>query len=62
MVLYLSLMCQCGLHVMLSSHIGILVRLLAAEPHSIAGLVLPSQCLCETILPTLYSMAWDWRV
>ena len=34
MVLYLGRMCQCGLHVVLWSHIGILIRFLAAEPRS----------------------------
>ena len=32
--LYLCLMCQSGLHAVLSSHIGILMHLPAAEPHS----------------------------
>ena len=31
-------------------YIGILMRLLAAEPPSTAGRVLPSQCLCGMIL------------
>ena len=47
-------MCQCRLHAVLWSHIGILMHLLAAEPRSTAG--------CLTILDTLYSMVWDWRV
>ena len=38
-VLYLY---QCGLHVALWSHIGILMRLLAAEPRSTAGVLFPS--------------------
>ena len=37
MVHYLCLMCQCGLHSVLWSHIGILQRLLAAEPRSTTG-------------------------
>ena len=36
MVLYRCRMCQYGLHVVLSSHIGILLRLLAAEPVSVS--------------------------
>ena len=44
-------------------HIGILMHLLAAEPHSNADRPLfPSQCPCRTNLLTLYSMVWDWRV
>ena len=62
MLLYLCRMCQCGLHAVLWSHIGILMRLLAAEHRSTAGLLFFSQCLCGTILLTLYSMVWDWRV
>ena len=38
------------------------LRLLAAEPHSIARLLFPSQCLSGTILVTLCSMVWDCRV
>ena len=38
------------------------MRLLAAEPRSIAGLLCPSRCLCGTILVTPCSMVWDWRV
>ena len=37
MVLYVDRMCQCGLHAALWSHIGIIMRLLAAEPRSTAG-------------------------
>ena len=62
MMHYLDRMCQCGLHVVPWSHIGILVRHLAAEPHSTAGLLFPSQCPSGTILLTPYSMVWDWRV
>ena len=58
MVLFLCLMCRCGLH----AHIGTLMRLLAVEPHSIAGLLFPCQYLCGTILVTSCSMVWDWRV
>ena len=61
MVLYLDRMCQCGLHAVLGSHIGILIRLLVAEPRS-TGLLFPSQCPCGTILLTQYSMVWDWQV
>ena len=37
MVLFLSCMCQCALHEVLWSHIGILIRLLAAESGITAG-------------------------
>ena len=62
MVLVLCCRCRCGLHAALCSHIGSLMRLLAAEPRSIAGLLFPFQYLCATILVTPYSMVWDWRV
>ena len=62
MVLYLDRMCQCWLHAVLWSHIGILMRHLAAEPRSTAGLLFPSQCASGTILLTQYSMVWDWPV
>ena len=57
----LDRMFQCGLHVVLWSHIGTLRHRLAAEPRSTAGLLLPSQCP-GTILLTPYSMVWDWQV
>ena len=50
------------LHAVLLSHIGTLMRLLAAEPFSIAGHLFPGQCLCGTILVPPCSMVWDWRV
>ena len=63
MVLFLDRMCQCGLHAVLWSHIGILMHRLAAEPRSTAGLFSPvSACPSGTILLTPYSMEWDWRV
>ena len=62
MVLYLDRMCQCGLHAVLWSHIGTLIRRLAAEPRSTAGLLYLSQCPSGTILLTPYSMVWDWLV
>ena len=37
MMLYLRHICQCGLHAVLWSHIGILMRLLAVESRSTAG-------------------------
>ena len=37
MMLYLWRMCQCGLHALLWSHIGILMRRVGAEPRSKAG-------------------------
>ena len=60
--LYLCLTCQSGLHEVLWSHIGILLRLPAAEPRSTAGLLFPSQYLSGTIWLTPYSMVWDWRL
>ena len=38
------------------------MRLLAAEPRSIAGLLFPCQYFCGTILVSPCSMVWDWRV
>ena len=55
-------MCQCGLHAVLFSHIGTLIRRFAAEHRSTAGLLFPSLCCSGTILLTPYSMVWDWRV
>ena len=52
MVLYLCRMCQCGLHAVLWSHIGILMFLFAAEPRSPAGLLFHSHYLCSPILLT----------
>ena len=60
--LYLCLTCQSGLHAVLWSHIGILMRLSAAEPRSIAGLLFSSQYLSGMIWLTPYLMVWDWRV
>ena len=60
--LYLCLMCQSGLRAMLWSHIGILLRLLAAEPLSTPCLLFPSQYLSGMIWLTPYLMVWDWRV
>ena len=62
MMHYLDRMRQCGLHVVPWSHIGILMRCLAAEPRSTTGLLFSSQCPSETILLTPYSMVWNWRV
>ena len=61
-VLYLCRMCQCGLHTVFRSNIGILIRLFAVEPCSTAGPLFPSQCFGGTIVLTMYSMVWDWRV
>ena len=44
------------------SHIGILMPILAAEPRSAAGPLFAYHCPCGTILLTLYSMVWYWRV
>ena len=41
---YLDHMCQCGLHAVPWPHIGVLMRHLAAEPRSSAGLLFSSQC------------------
>ena len=54
--------CQWRLHAVLWSHIGTLMRLLAVEPRSTAGLLFPSQCPSGTISLTPYLMVWDWRV
>ena len=62
MVLYLDRMCQRGLHDVLWSHIGTLMHRLAGELCSTAGLLSPSRCPSGTILLTLYSMVWNWRV
>ena len=45
MVLYLDHMYQCELHAVLWTHIGIVMRRLAAQPRSTAGLLLPYQSL-----------------
>ena len=42
--------------------IGAHMHRLAAEPCSTAGLLFLSRCPSGTILLTLYSMVWDWRV
>ena len=62
MVLFPDRMCQCGLHAVLWSHIGSLMRCLVAEPRSIAGPLFLSQCPSGTILLALYSMVWNWHV
>ena len=62
MVLFLFRMCRCGLHAANRSHISTPMRLLAAEPRSIAGLLFTCQYLCGTILLTPCSMVWDWPV
>ena len=46
----------------LIAHRYTIMRLPAAEPDSIAGLLFPSQYLSGTIWLTPYSMVWDWRV
>ena len=62
MMRYLDCMCQCGVHAVPWSHIGILRRCLAAEPRSTTRPLLPSQCPSGTMLLTPYSMVWDCRV
>ena len=56
------LLCQCGLHVVPWSLISKIMHLLAAEPHSTAWLLYPSQHLYGTILMTAYSVVSNWRV
>ena len=53
---------QCLLHAVPRSHIGMLMRLLAAERRSTAGLLFISLCFCETILQTKNSAVWDWQL
>ena len=53
---------RCEVHAVLWSHIGTLMRLLAAEHRSTAGLLFTFQYLYGTILVSQYSMVWDWRV
>ena len=60
--LYLCLMCQSRLHAVLWSHIGILMRLTAAEPRSTTGLLFSFLYLSGTIWLTPHSMVWNWRV
>ena len=62
MVIYLGRMCQFGLHPLHWTRIGILKRLLAAEPRRTAGCLFTCQYLCGTILVTPYSMVWNWRI
>ena len=62
MVLYLDRMFQCGLHAVIWSHIGALMRLLAVEPRSTARFLFLYQSPSGTILLTQFSMVWDWRV
>ena len=60
MVLFLDRMCQCGLHALLWSHIGILMRRLAAEPRRYRKTLFPAQGPSSTILLIPYSMVWEW--
>ena len=55
-------MCHCGLHAVLWSDIGILMRFFAEEPRSTAATLLSSQCPCGTILVTPYTLVRDSRV
>ena len=69
-MLFVGRMCQCGIHSVLWSHIGIHIRFFAAEPRNTRsfrtffnwGPLFLSQYLLGTILLTPYSMVWDWRV
>ena len=60
MMRYLDRVCQCGLHAVPWSLIGIVMRHLAGEPRGIAGRLFPSQCPSGTILLT--RVVWDWRL
>ena len=62
MVLCLDRMSQCGLHAVLWSHIGTLMRLLAAEPRCTARFLFLSHCPSGTNFLTPYSMVRDWRI
>ena len=42
------------LHMLLWSHISMLMCFLATKPHSTVGLLLPSECLCVMILLTVF--------
>ena len=53
MVLFLGRMCKFGLHAVLWSHIGMLIRFLAEEPHSTARVLFSTQCRCGCI-------RWCW--
>ena len=57
----LPLPCQCGLHVVLWAHIGILAHLLDIEPYSTAGLLILSVSLWNDLADP-YSMVWNWLV
>ena len=54
MVLYLCRMCQCGLHPVLWSIIGVLMPLLAVGPRSPACLLFPFHDHCGTIKVTVF--------
>ena len=55
--------CACaGYTHVLWLHIGILMRLFAAQPRSIAWLLFPSQYLYGMVLVALYLIVWDWPV
>ena len=62
MVLYRDSTCQCGLHAVPWSHIGIFMLRLAAEPRNIASHLFPSQFPSVSFFLTSYSMVWDWRL
>ena len=56
----LCLLWQCVSHEVLFSVIGVLMHLIAAEPHSGAGLLYINQRLNGTILMAVCLMVWDW--
>ena len=47
-------LCRCGLHVVLWSHIGTIMRLLAAEPLNIARYLFPGQCLWNDLSDPMF--------
>ena len=57
-------MCQCGLHAVVWSLIGILIRLLAAKPRNTADFYSSLSVSVRNDLadPVFDSMVWDWRV
>ena len=58
----LCFLCQCGLHVVHWSLVGIVMHVIAAESHSTSGLSDLALYLYGMILVTECSMVWDWRV
>ena len=61
-VFYLLDLYHCVLQAMLRSLVGFLMLFLATEPSITAGLLIPFQFPSGTILGTLYTMVWNWKV